>query len=178
MSYCCVVDGSKGMRDVTISLKWSELKYDIENGGYVEGELVDNEAEHVKHLIQDMFQEGNMDRVARILNLGYAECVEMMYGFTKEELEEDGYMSSNRLDTERDFIFDLSVPSTFSVTTADLLGKLLHEYLVCRAMEDWLSIVYPDVSVKWRDKLENTKRDIRRLLSHRMKRVRKKLRPF
>ncbi len=50
-----------------------ELLYDIENNAYIQGDIMDKGDEHRRHQVIDIGQDGNVDRVTRILNLAYQE---------------------------------------------------------------------------------------------------------
>lgn len=74
-------------RTKVVSLEFSRkaLIYDISNCAYVEGDVMPADDEHSKHQVFDIAEDGNIDRVTRILDLAHAECVEMMYPYTKVE---------------------------------------------------------------------------------------------
>lgn len=56
---------------VTLELYIKELLYDIANMAWVEGDLMDGvDYNHIKHLVQDVVEDGNRDRVMRIVDLG------------------------------------------------------------------------------------------------------------
>ena len=177
---CCPqwqIDGM-GTRKVQLNFLRRELLYDIANYSFVEGDIMPEDAEHVRHQVTDIVQDGNVDRVTRILNLAYTECVELLYPFVREDIPEDGGELDDRLREPSRYYIELTLPRDFSATTVQLLSHLIHEYLVCRVLADWLSITFPNSYGKWQEKVEALKYSIRTALTSRISKVRRKLKPF
>ena len=84
---CCC--RKKNVRTKTVSLKFkrSELLYDCANLGYVHGDTMHTDDEHDRHQVMDIVEDGNVDRVTRILNLAMSEIREALYPYTKEEAQ-------------------------------------------------------------------------------------------
>lgn len=158
---------------VSVQLKFlrSELLYDIKNYAYIESDLMgagvqdDKLVLHVKHLLADIGEKGNVDRVSRILSLVHAEVVEMLYPYTKRELTQEEI--TDILEEPAVYAVDMNVPTTMSRTTINYLSKLIHEYMVYRVMADWTSMTYREVSSIWQAKADGLKEDINRAKSHR-----------
>ena len=165
-------------RDMTLVFKRKELIYDIENYAFVEGDIIQAEDEHARHHIFDVAQKGNIDRVTRVLNTAYAECVEMLFPYTKEEIDREQEDLDDILQEPEDYVINLSLPVGFSLTTVKLLNELLHEYLVCSVLSDWMSITNPSSMEKWEEKRQVIKRKIQTCLMSRRGPVRRKLKPF
>lgn len=140
-------------RTVTLLFKREELLYDIETIGYVEGDVLKTDTPHDKHQIQDIGQDGNVDRVTRILDLVHALCLESLHKYTKEECN-DGMELTDDFEETKIYVIRLKVGSRFSKTTANLLEKLIHEFMVCSAVADWLGITKPDAAEKWQTKAQ------------------------
>ncbi|UWG05589.1 MAG: hypothetical protein [Bacteriophage sp.] len=163
---------------VMLSFKREELLYDAANYSYVEGDIMKAEVEHARHQVFDIVQDGNVDRVTRVLNLAHSECVEMLFPYTKNEVESDGCALNDILTEPESYDIILSLPKCFSMTTVRLLKDLIHEYLVCRVLEDWMSITNPSSQRNWEEKLESLKTKIKTSLVARRGKVRRKLKPF
>lgn len=133
----------------------SELLYDARNYAYVESDIMDGDREHARHQLADICEEGNVDRVSRILALVHAEVVEMLYPFTKSEPENEEI--SDTLEEPTEYVVELTIPVTMSGTTTKLLSKLIHEYMVYRVMADWLGITNPQVAAAWKAKADEAK---------------------
>jgi len=176
---CCNGRGKTQTRTATLKFLRPELVYDAENYAYVEGDIMGDENKHQKHQVMDIAQDGNVDRVTRVLNLAHAECVEMLYPYTKEEIEDGSTPELNDvLAVQEEYTIELTLPSTFSKTTVNLLANLIHEYLVCRVLQDWFSITYPDASAAWAEKLMAVKEKISTAIMSRTKSLRRRMSPF
>ena len=165
---------------VTLTFKREELLEDIKNYAFVEGDVLTPEEAHAKHQVMDIIEDGNVDRVTRVMDLVFAECTELLYPFTKEDVE-GGEELDDVLRYETEYIIYMNVPTTFSKTTLRLLEVLIHEYIVYRVMYDWMgiaNIINPKSTENWRLKAEDLKARITNALSHRTKALRRKTRPF
>lgn len=150
---CTTNDSDEEKNTVTLIFKREELLYDIENLGYVEGDVMKTDAPHDKHQVQDIGQDGNVDRVTRMLDLAHALCQESLHKYTKDSCTEDMELTDD-LEEAKLYVIRLKVGSRFSKTTANLLEKLIHEFMVCTAMADWLSITKPEAAEKWQAKAQ------------------------
>lgn len=175
---CC--DGCVKIKDkkATIKYKVSEIIYDVNNLAWIEGDIMSDDEGHKKHQLVDITQQGNIDRVKRVLDMAFAEIVEMLYPHTKAEIKEDDLMLDNIPEEVDSYILELHLPSNYSITTLNLLKNYIHEYLVMRVLQDWLLIVYPDKAVKYDAKLEFVNNKIKNTTLSRMMPVRRKLKPF
>lgn len=163
---------------VDLQLYVSELMYDIENYAYIEGDVMKPKEEHDRHMVTDIGQAGNIDRVKRILDIAYAECVEFLFPYTKEEAEEDMLVTDVRDDPSAAYRIRMVLPWTISKTTIDLLKKQLHEYMVCRALSDWFGIANIEKRDMWLGRMEDAKRGMMKILINKRTRVRLKQTPF
>ena len=161
---------------IRFTLKRKAILYDIENYAFVEADTMQMENDHQRRHIFDIAQEGNIDRVNRIMELAYCECLNMLFPYTNTPIPDNSTIElDNKMEASEEYHICMSVPATFSSTTATLLGKLLHEYFVCRVLADWFSLTYPDAQVNWEIKLENLKSKIRECINFRCKKVRRKI---
>lgn len=175
--YCCG-GGQPQTKAVTLAFKRSELLYDAENYSFVEGDIMKTDDEHARHQVFDIGQDSNIDRVTRVLNLAHAECVEMLYPYTKTEIPDNQETLNDILTAQEEYNIELALPEGFSLSTVKLLNNLIHEYLVCRVLSDWMSIVNPSSQAHWEEKLGDVKSKIQASLVSRIGKVRRKLKPF
>ncbi len=127
-------------------------------------------------MVQDVAEEGNVDRVTRVLDLNVAKCREMLYPFIKHEIhrhELDDILKETPV-----YGMVLKVPQDFSQTTLNLLERLIHEFLVCKSLADWMSITNPDKAQTWDIKAQEAERGIRSGILSRLRRVRRRSHPF
>lgn len=174
----CCYEKEEARTKVMLTFKREELLYDIENLAHVEGDVMDEGAQHARHLTQDVGDEGNVDAATRVLNRAASECVEILYPYTKEAVGGDEMEFDDTLREPECYVMRLVVPAGFSKTTAHVLEHLVHDYLVFRALGYWLGIVNPEKGALWTARAEATVGDIRRALARRTGKVRRKLHPW
>ena len=135
------------------------------------------EEQHAKHQVFDIAQDGNVDRVTRMLNLCFARCVELCYPFSKENVI-DGMATNDILVAHEKYELTLRVPDDFSATTVILLTKLIHELMVDYVMQDWMSITKPKSKATWQEKIDTIEGNITTALKGRTGPIRRPLNPF
>lgn len=176
MVYCCGKEPKH--KEATLTFKRAELIYDASNYSFVEADIMPEGDECRRHQVFDIGQSGNVDRVTRVLNTAHAECVEMLYPYTKEEIPDEQEALDDVLKEPETYEIKLTLPETFSLTTLRLLEELIHEYLVCRVLADWMSITNPESEANWQRKFTTLREKIRTALVSRTKMIRRKLSPF
>jgi len=162
---------------VSLKFKRSELLYDAQNYAFVLGDVMKADDEHLRHQLQDIVEDGNRDRVTRVLNLWMAKVREALYPYTKQEVE-DGESRTDVLTEVDEYTITMLVPDDYSKTTVTLLEQLIHEILICRVLEDWVSITNPGHEDIWKSKAEAAMAELNRVKNGRVKRVRRKQHPF
>ena len=135
-----------------------------------------DEDECRKHTTIDIGQDGNVDRATRILAVVHAAVIEMLYPYTKKEVEEE--VIDNMFWQPDEYVIEMQVPQTMSQTTLHLLCRLIHEYMVYRVLADWLSITNPDASANWAAKAEATAEEINSTKNLRRGALTRPLNPF
>lgn len=157
---CLKYPKESDLRLVVLIFNREDLLYDIGNYGYIEGSVsTDGTSDHRRHEIQDLTEEGNVDRITRVLDLAYTECVEMLYPFSRKGIHRRKL--EDELKERKAYMIVLKVPKKFSQTTLDALEVLIHEYMVSRAVEDWLTITQPEKAPVWKAKLEKLQQAIK-----------------
>ena len=134
--------------------------------------------EHARHQVFDIAAKGNIDRVTRVLNLAHAECVEMLFPYSKEEIPEGQEAMTDVMTAPEEYHIVLNLPDGFSLTTLKLLTHLVHEYLVCRVLADWMSITNPSSQANWEEKFRELKTKIQTSLVSGTGKIRRKCKPF
>lgn len=162
---------------MTLTFKREEILYDCKNYAYVEGDTMKTQDEHDRHQVMDICEDGNIDRVTRVLDLAFAACVELCYPYSKVEVEDVTALDDTL--QERDaLVLSMLVPDDFSQTTVELLRRLIHELLVYKVMADWTSHTKPESEAKWAKKAKDVEEQITSSLNYRVGRVRRTLSPF
>lgn len=175
---CCNASSdNEEKRTITLLFDRESLLYDIGNLGYVEGDIIADEAQHNKHLTFDITEDDNVDRVTRVLDLAHAMIVEYLYPFTKEECE-DGFELNDVFKETPTYTIVMKVPKTFSKTTAKLLEQLIHEYFIDSVLADWLAITNPNAAAKYTESAQGLLSEIKRKVNSRTGVLLRPLRPF
>lgn len=143
----------------------------------MEGDVMEATTEHGRHQVMDICEDGNVDRVTRVLDLAFADCVELCYSYTKHPVD-DGTILDDTLDEQAIYEMRLSVPEKFSFTTLNLLRSLIHELLVYKVLYDWTSITKPDSKTNWQEKIEDAEKEIQAILNTRIGRIRRTQTPW
>lgn len=159
-----------GKKKVMLIFDREYLLYDIKNNCYIEGHVMVDSPDELRHVVQDVGEEGNVDRVTRILDLAHADVTERLYPFTEREISHP--VLDDHLRERPVYGIILNVPETFSQTTLNLLGKLIHELLTSTATAEWLSITNPQKAEIWREKGEKLIARINQIKSFRKDRLR------
>lgn len=185
-------------KTVKLTFKREELLYDIRNNAYVEGDVMQAKTEHDRHQVQDIGEDGNIDRVTRLLDLAHAECEEALFPYTKENVEQETEMDdtptfvepveetpaeefTNEIPDAKptgDYVIRLLVPDEYSKTTVRLIVRYIHEYMVCRVLADWLSITNPPAAANWKAKQDEALEGMKEAVNFRTGRVRRTQTPF
>lgn len=185
-------------KTVNLTFKREELLYDIRNNAYVEGDVMQANTEHDRHQVQDIGEDGNIDRVTRVLDLAHAECEEALFPYTKENVEQETEMDDTPTFVEQveetpaeeftneipdakptgDYVIRLLVPDEYSKTTVRLIVRYIHEYMVCRVLADWLSITNPPAAANWKAKQDEALEGMKEAVNFRTGRVRRTQTPF
>lgn len=173
---CCNQNNAGKVTEAVLEFKRDQLLYDIKNYLFIEGSIMTESPDHVRHTVQDVGEEGNVDRVTRLLWLLHGLATEMLYPYSKRDIEMD--ILDDDLEEPPVYEIEMRVPDGFSQTTLDLLERLIHEWMVCRVVMDWLSISHPEKEPIWEKKADTLEGKIRRSLNTRMGRTRIKLHPF
>lgn len=155
---------------VKLTFKRDQLLYDIRNNAYVESHVMEPDKEHARHMVADVGEDGNVDRMTRVLDLGVSMCREMLYPWAKREIEVTEM--DDTLRERKQYVIEMSVPETMSQTTLRLVERLIHEYLVCRGVADWLSITNAEKAETWLAKAAEAESEIRTAIHSRMERTR------
>jgi len=172
----CFLEKGNGKQFAVLMFKRDQLLYDVKNYAFIEGSIMDTESNHNRHTVQDVGEDGNVDRITRVFDLTIAKCKELLYPFTKHNIHRPEL--DDKLREPGAYGIVLKVPMDFSQTTLCLLERLIHEYLVCEAVADWMSITNPAKAETWKLKAEDAVSELRINLNARISRTRRRMHPF
>jgi hypothetical protein len=165
---------------VTLKFKREELLYDIKNMAYVEGDVMPTDNEHDRHQVMDIGEDGNIDRVTRIMDLAIDHCTELLYPYSKKDVDDNEERDDTLTETE-EYKIEMKVPTDFSKSTVNYLEKLIHELVVYKVLSDWMSITNlrnTNSAANWAAKIKQLEDDIESTLNARMHRVRRTQTPW
>lgn len=166
-------------RTVTLRFRRENLDYSIRNYAYIESHVMSEDQECSRHMVCDIGEEGNRDRVTRLLGAIHAGVVEMLYPFTKTEAVEE--IIDDDIWEPEEYVVEIHVPATFSRTSCHLLSRLIHEYMVYRVLHDWMTITNsgsPAAAQHWLEKAAEAASEIEGLKNMRTGTLERPLRPF
>lgn len=181
MKQCC-----KGHK-VMVELQKNELVYDIKNTAYIFADSLKSGDvdEHRLHNVFDVAEDGNRDRLARILDNTVEDCREMLYRFCKMEMSGGGFDSDeweecvgSPTNEEDAYYLAMVMPSGFSKTSVHTMAVYIHDYIVYEALYEWLMIVYPDGADRFWALAEDKKKKIKDASNRTAGRSRIRLHPF
>lgn len=162
----------------TITMHREELLYDIKNSAYITANVIDREqGENARHSIIDIGEDGNVDRVTRLLDQAFEECVFALLKNTYTDME-DGYSVDDTFKESDTYVMDLVLPAKTSKYTVDYLSKQIHEYMVRYAIAQYIGVIVPSMRVQWEQDLERIKDNIKLLPQTGKKKAVRTLYPF
>lgn len=123
-----------------IRLSKQRMIYDIANNAFVVGETIEDAGSHVKHLVQDVVEGQNIDRVYRVMSLAFCRVKDLLRQWV--------------IDEEEEYVIRLVVPCGLARCTIDNWAILAYEYVTASAIADWLDITAADMAVAWKRKAE------------------------
>ena len=172
---------------VMIELLKKELVYDIKNTAYAYADSISSSVAdpHLIHNIYDVGEDGNRDKLARILDSAIEDCREMLFRYTKMEMLGGGFDSNeweecigSPTNDEDAYYLAMRMPSGFSKTSVHTMMVYIHDNIVNQCLYEWLMIVYPDGADRFWALAEDKKQKIKDASNRSAGRVRIALHPF
>ncbi len=130
------------MKTITITLKKSEILYDIENATYLVGESRREGAnfEQVSN-IQNSGEGGDRNLVLRSIETAFGEVKRNLSRY----IDETKNAANNALmDATGDLVLSLSVVDLFNEASTESLKSATHDYIVNASLRDWFLTVKPE----------------------------------
>ncbi len=172
---------------VMIELLKKELVYDIKNTAYAYADSISSSVAdpHLIHNIYDVGEDGNRDKLARILDSAIEDCREMLFRYTKMEMLGGGFDSNeweecigSPTNDEDVYYLAMRMPSGFSKTSVHTMMVYIHDYIVNQCLYEWLMIVYPDGADRFWALAEDKKQKMKDASNRSAGRPRIRLHPF
>ena len=133
---------------VMIELQKKELVFDIKNTAAVYADSISSSVadSHSIHNIYDVGEDGNRDKLARILDSAVEDCNEMLFRYTKMKMLGGGFDSNELISGDTNITINLSLPSNYPLALKDALTSSIHDYIINTALMDWFIITNPNES--------------------------------
>ncbi|MCH5226063.1 MAG: hypothetical protein J1D77_08665 [Muribaculaceae bacterium] len=130
------------------------LLYDIANMAYLIADT-GNDASHSLHRVRDICQEGNIDRVSRVLGIAYSNLLDVLRPILIS-LPIDENRDHSKTPHDYLFLFRRDHCHGYRLTPEVKLKikETTHEYMVCLVLADWLDVTFPEAADVWRFRFE------------------------
>ena len=164
------------MKQVTLTFHRSELLDDVERIADLlsHGMPKDN---HIRHMLADICQDGNLDRLARSMSLAYHLCEGFLHRYTRTDADDDNVLC-NGFGWPEIYLMTLNIPDNFSEGSVVLVEKLIHEYICAYVIWDYLSLTHYEQAAEWYAKLGTLEEKIKNTTQIPGGRYRRPLQPF
>ena len=162
---------------VTMNINVAQILYEIQNNSHIIAEqTLNNENDNFERAANmQPTEENELQLINRYINIALAECTEMLFPYTKEEIVDSDINCNTGADV---YSMALTLPNDFSMTTVTLLRNLIPEYVVCRALANWMSVANPAIQEIWGIKCREVKNKIQSALLSRVGKMKRRLKPF
>ena len=142
-------------------LKKKALLYDIANLAYIIADTGETD-NHSLHQVRDICEEGNIDRVSRVLGLAYSQILSVLFPILQSpKIEINRDQSAQPHDYEISFRCDGALKYRLTSEKKLEIKETCHEYMVCMVLADWLGVVYPVAADVWRFRAEKAMEALR-----------------
>lgn len=162
---------------VLLEFKREALLYDLKNLGYIITDSAAKQTPEDKHNLADIGEDGNVDRVTRMMDLAHANVMQFLAKYVEKKLDEDTYGHDVLLDVDSYFVL-LNILASIPGSAIGSLRTFIHEYIIAFTMEDWVSIVSPELQPIWAAKVAALEEKIKTCLSIYYRGMRIKQHPF
>lgn len=133
-----------------MKIRKKALLYDISNMAFTIADCSGIEA-HALHQVRDICQEGNLDRVARVLGLAYSNVlVALLPLISPSKIDMGRDLSAGTHDYEINFRKDPDFHFLLTKEKQLKIKETVHEYMVCLVLADWLGVVLPPAADVWK----------------------------
>ena len=125
-------------KSITITLKISEIVYDIQNKTYLTGRSAANGTNHA-HVanMQANDDDENADQILRSITMAYGQLTNRLAEYiTGSQLSGDNAL----LTTDSDLPIALEMPSNFNSNVTKTIAEAAHQFIVATAVADWFAI--------------------------------------
>lgn len=135
---------------IMMELQKGELVFDVANTTYTFADALSDDEVRDKNKIIDVAQDGNRDKLARILDEAVEDCRETLYNLGKGHVDGSWYETDewdecvgSPINDEESYYLKMFAPRYFTTSSLHTMTVYAHNYIVNKAVADWLMMVYP-----------------------------------
>ena len=139
-----------------IRLSRERLLYDISNNAYVVGESLPDGDSRLRHLVQDITEGQNRDRIDRVLWLAFCRTAHL---FGRLLASPPSPRHPQHPFAGSEYVLTLRLGDTRRATI-DYWAILAYEMMTAAALADWLAVAAPDHALVWQQRAEATARQL------------------
>lgn len=172
---------------VMVEMRKDELVFDIKNTAYIYADSnvrADTDL-HTLHNVFDIGEDGNRDKLARILDAAVEDCREVIFRYTKRNMSYGGFDSNeweecigSPTNDEEAYYLSMTMPRDFSSTSIHTLAVYIHDYIVNQSLYEWMLLAYPNGAENFKVLAEEKKQKIKEASNHSAGHLRIRLHPF
>lgn len=142
-------------------IKRKALLYDIANMAYTIADTGEDNR-HILHRVRDICEDGNIDRVNRVLALAYSKVLTVLLPVLipnpQTEKRGNGDEVCSQHGEGEDFEIHLRKGRGFRfLLTKERemnIKETVHEFMVCMVLADWLGVTLPEAADVWKFRAE------------------------
>lgn len=139
-----------------MKIKKSALIYDISNLAYAIADTGEHDR-HTLHRVRDICEDGNIDRVSRVLGVAYSNLLTLLLPVLR----------APAIDIRRDYTaivhdyeFCFRNEAAFRKNLPDEIKLKIkenaREYMVAMVMADWMALMMPEMAEIWKFRMEQS----------------------
>lgn len=145
------------LHDGVLTIIAEEVLSDLRSAAWLESEIHPELDLHSRHEMADICEDGNIDRVWRILGLCVAEIRVILHRILLQTGRRHCYLPYSDDDTlltpvHWHFRFVANLP----IDTGKLLKEKIHEFLVARVMADRTAVIISAAARVWQERATDT----------------------
>lgn len=128
------------------------LLYDISNMAYLIADTGE-ESRHTLHRLRDICEDGNIDRVSRLLGLAYTKVIDILAPLICHvRINPERDFSSSVKNYEIKFLAGSETPSRFTLEKQLEIKETVREYMVTSVLAHWLEVTLPECAAVWKQR--------------------------
>lgn len=141
------------MKYVDLIFHREQLTNDIRNTAYIVARSLSEKEGNIGSdttWLTDICEDGNIERVTRMLNLAYRKLEGDLHTFTKHPSEYATILDDTYGEPEH-YSMCMHVPDDFTKNSVYLIKNLIHEILTYGVVREWCDLTHHSEGMAWLD---------------------------